>query len=113
MKKVIILAMTMCILSASISRQGIEHLLMQEKILSKEAFNAYLSGSDINRYLKEMKDINRHIMKMSYKSDIKNIIKYIDMEIDRINLTYDKDSLLRLQKEIEESRKYISMLIKE
>ncbi len=95
---------------ASVPQKVIDDLLKQEKRLSKEAFNAYLSGETIDRYLADMKKINSHIMQMVPNSDIKDIIAYIDMEIDRINYTYDVHSLLRLQQEIDESREYITAL---
>ena len=95
---------------ASVPQKVIDDLLKQEKRLSKEAFNAYLSGETIDRYLADMKKINSHIMQMVPNSDIKDIIAYIDMEIDRINYTYDAHSLLRLQQEIDESREYITAL---
>lgn len=117
MKKGIFVAILVAFLGvvnikANVPQHVIDNFLKREKILSKEAFHAYINGQDIDKYLKEMKRINEHIIKMiKNNDDIKAIIEYINMEIDRLNYTYDTHSLLRLQQEIDESREYISMLI--
>ena len=97
---------------ADVPHKVIDNFLKREKILSKEAFNAYIDGKDIGNYLKEMKNINWHIMNMiKHHDDIKAIIEYINMEIDRLNYTYNTHSLLRLQRELDESREYINLLM--
>ena len=101
-------------LMAKIPQKKIDRLLRIENRLSKKALHAYLRGKDIKRYLKDLKEINRHIMEMvKNNSDIKHIIEYLDMEIDRVNLVYDRDSLLRLHQEIAESRRYIKLATRE
>ncbi len=98
-------------LLAEVPQQQLNNALEQEKILANNAFKNYSNGKNIDKYMTNMKNVNNQLMKMVQNSDVKKVIEYISMEIDKVNSIHNKESLLRLHKEIAESSAYIKMTI--